>query len=373
MELISEALDNLYGSRIEPIIRKKGELQCIGFYADFPDDSYIPGVDILGKTASLLGGILLSPITQGGVFREDYVEGERTNLVDDIRSVINDKRGYSINRLLEEMCAEEAFGVSRLGFEKEALEITPENLYTQYRELITNSRVEVFYCGSASPQRVESALLPVFNGLPEHCETEIPKTDVILSPAPDAPKRFFEALDIAQGKLAVGYRLGKAMMETPDYASLMVFNTVFGSGDTSKLFLNVRERLSLCYSVGSMVDKHKGVMVVASGVDFTNFEITLDEIDTQLEHVKAGRISEQELTSAKRCVVTALKLAMDRPGGLEEFCFDSSVSAIPYDPDELCVKIENVTADDIIKKASDITTDSIFFLTGKERDTINES
>jgi len=369
MERIAAQLDELYGARVEPAVRKKGELHCIGLFADFADDRYIPGGgSVLEKTLSLLGNILLSPDTRDGAFRRDYVESEKTILIDDIRAAINDKRGYSISRLLEEMCAGEAFGVSRLGREEQARKITPETLTEHYRRLITDSRIEAFYCGAAEPGRVEAALHLAFRDLPSRGDTTAPVTDVVLYPATDTPRYFTESLDVTQGKLSVGFRMGKVMAGVPDYPAIMVFNSVYGSGEISKLFMNVRERLSLCYYASSMIDKHKGVMVVASGVDFKDYDAALSEILAQLGHVQNGDISDLELNAAKRTVITAIKLAMDRPGGLEDLYFDSVVSAARYDPEDLCDMIEEVTLDRVVQASSEIRTDSIYFLKGEQAD-----
>ena len=372
MELIAAALDDLYGVRVEPIVRKKGELHCVGFYCDFPDDRFIPGRgsnpgggSILEEAVSLVGGLLLSPDMRGGLLREDYVASEKSNLIDDIRASINDKRGYSIDRLLEEMCAGEAYGVNKLGDEKQAQAITPESLTAHYNTMTANSMIRIFYCGTAEPSRVESAIRSGLAGLPERGAVTQPKTDVILYPAGGAPRRFTETLDVNQGKLTVGYRLG-AQMETPDYPAMMVFNTLFGGSVTSKLFLNVREKLSLCYYASSMLDRHKGVMVVASGVDFSNFEKALDEIQTQLRHIKNGDVSERELDSAKQAIFTSIKSSMDSPGGLEELYFDRSVAAVAYDPEKLCEMVEAVTLERVVGVASGIETDSVYFLNGKD-------
>ena len=365
MELISAALDDLYGARVEPIVRKKGELQCVGLFADFPDDRFIPGAqNLLEKTAALAGEILLFPDLHDGLLRADYVESEKSNLIDDIRAGINDKRGYSIDRLLEQMCADEAFGVNRLGDEENALKITPEALTEHYRQLIADSRVEVFYCGSAEFNRVEAALKPLFEKLPPRGDVTAPKTEVIFKPAAGAPRRFTEELDVSQGKLSMGFRLGRAM-EKPDYPALIVFNAVYGGSVTSKLFMNVREKLALCYYASSILEKHKGIMIVASGVEFSKFDTALDEILLQLNHVKSGQVSEWEFESAKRSVTTAIKSAMDRQSGLEDLYFDSSIAAIGYDPDELCALVEAVTLQDVVEIAAEVETDSIYLLTGK--------
>ena len=389
MERLSAALDELYGARLEPTVRKKGELHCVGFYADFPDDRYIPAHEsVLERTAALLGGVMLSPAINDGLLGADYVESEKNNLIDDIRAAINDKRGYSIDRLIEEMCAGEAFGVGKLGGEAEASAITSGSLTAHYHNLLETSKVEAFYCGSAEPERVMSALRqalsqgPAMQGSAIHglagcaagnaatsaagnAATPAPKTRVILYPEQESPRRFTETLDVTQGKLTVGFRLGKAM-ERPDYPALMVLNSVYGGSVTSKLFLNVRERLSLCYYASSMIEKHKGLMIVSSGVEFSNFDTALDEIFAQLGHVKSGNISDWEFTSAKRYVITSIKAAMDSPGGLEELYFDSAVAPVPYDPAGLCGEIEAVTLDRVVEAASEIAPDSIYFLKNQE-------
>ena len=372
MDSIAAALDELYGARIEPMVRKKGELHSIGFYADFPDDRFIPGAreakparSILEETAALLGELLLSPCMDDGLLRADYIESEKSNLIDDIRAAINDKRGYSIDRLVEEMCAGEPYGVSKLGSEDEARKITPETLTAHYNNLIRSSRIEAFYCGCADPEAAEAALVLALGALPKREIAAAPKTGVALRPPQSPPRRFTEELDVTQGKLTVGFRLGEAM-ETPSYPVMMVFNAVYGGSLTSKLFMNVRERLSLCYYASSMLDKHKGVMLVASGVDFSKIDTALEEMLAQLDNVKKGEVSDWELAAAKSYIITSLQLAMDRSGGLEEMYFDSSVSAIPYDPMGLCAEIESVTTESVTRFASGIEPDSIFTLTGKD-------
>ena len=362
MERISEALDDMYGAYVEPIVRKKGEMHCIGLYADFPDDRYITGSgNILENVVSLACGVLLTPNMQNDKLREDYLISEKKNLIDDIRAAINDKRGYAVDRLLEEMCADEAYGVSKLGAEPEAEAITAQSLTAHHRDIIDNSIIKIIYCGCAEPARVEDALRASLGFIPARASSVLPATEIILRPRQDTPRRFTQSLDVTQGKLTIGFRLGK-MMDPPDYPIMSVFNAIYGGSVSSKLFLNVREKLSLCYYANSVIEKHKGIMVVSSGVDFSKFDMALDEILEQLSSIKRGDISDWEFQSAKRTVVTGIKSAMDRPAGLDELYFDSSVSAIYIDPDDLCDMVEAVTLDDVVETASEIDPDSIYFL-----------
>lgn len=158
MESMSAALDELYGGAIEPVVRKKGETQCVGFVASFLDDAYtLEGEPILESAAALLGQVLLDPATENGVFRADYVAGEKANLLDRIRGQINDKRVYASHRLAQVMCREEAFGVDKLGDETSAASVTPDSLWQRYQALLNTAAVEVYYSGSAQPERVERA------------------------------------------------------------------------------------------------------------------------------------------------------------------------------------------------------------------------
>lgn len=146
MESMSAALDELYGGAVEPVVRKKGETQCVGLVASFLDDAYtLEGEPILESAAALLGQVLLDPCTEEGIFRADYVAGEQANLLDRIRGQINDKRVYASHRLAQVMCREEAFGVDKLGDEESARAITPGSLWQRYQALLNTAAVEVYY------------------------------------------------------------------------------------------------------------------------------------------------------------------------------------------------------------------------------------
>ncbi len=167
MGALSARLDTLYGARIDCTVRKKGENQCVGFVASLIDDSYAPGGErLLEPVAALLGELVCDPVTERGRFVPAYFESEKANLIDAIRSILNDKREYADNRLLREMCAAEPYGIPRLGDDKSAERVQPQKLYSLYRQLIGSSRLELFYSGSAGRERVEQALCSAFAALP---------------------------------------------------------------------------------------------------------------------------------------------------------------------------------------------------------------
>ena len=288
MQTIAAELDSLYGTGVEPIVRKIGEIQCIGFYASFPDDKYLPaGSEAFEKAANLSCEMLLAPNTRGGLFLPAYVESEKEKLLELIRSRVNEKRSYAHFRLLEQMCCYEDYAVSRFGTEDTAESIYYQKLTKYYHSLISASPVEIFYCGSMEASKVADILSDALSGMTRGEINYDIGTDIRMNAVEDKVRSFVDEMSVTQGKLVMGFRLGECM-EEPDLAAIYVFNAVYGSGVTSKLFMNVREKLSLCYYASSTVDTHKGIMLVSSGVDFDKVDEAKSEILAQLEAVKAA-------------------------------------------------------------------------------------
>ncbi len=368
MAALAARLDSLYGARIEPVARKKGEIQCVGFWADFVDEAWLPqGERLLEQVAALMGEMLLAPNTRGGLLRPEYVDGEKEKLLEDIRARVNDKISYSRYRLTELMCAAEDYAVDVLGTEEEARSIGYVALTRHYKALLAASPIEVFYCGTADPDRVERAVQDALATLPRgELDTDL-GTDIRMNTVEAEPRVFVEDMDVAQGKLAIGYRLGQAM-EDPDMAALRTMNAVFGAGVSSKLFVHVREKLSLCYFASSAVDLMKGVMAVVSGIEVKDYDRALEEIGRQLQAVKDGDITDGELSSAKAGLVNDLLSTADSAGALESFWLGQNLLGLEYGPEELAALVEDVTAEDVVKAAAGVECDMVYFLRGSEED-----
>ncbi len=367
MQSIAAALDELYGGVVEPLITKKGESQCVGFAASFLDDAYaLNGEDILLPAARLLGELLLDPDTRDGVFRNDYVEGERANLIDQIRAQRNDKRRYSMLRLAQEMCPEEAYGVDKLGDESSAAAITPASLWQRYEQLLGSAQVHIYYCGSADTQRVEQVMRQAFAGLPHSSEREQPRCEVRSKRTGDRPRLVEETLDVTQGKLAIGLRTGGISVWQQEYPALMLLNAVFGGTSMSKLFMNVREKLSLCYFASSMLERMKGLMVISSGIEFDKYQHAKDEILAQLDACRRGDITADELEGARRIVITALQTTLDSQSRMADYWLGQAAAGLTQSPEQLAGQLEQVTVEQVTRAANRLELDTIYFLKGKE-------
>lgn len=368
MSDISARLDSLYGARLSPIVRKKGDVQVIGFVSDFADDKFTPdNSKNLEDVCTLMGEMLLLPSTHGGLFRRVYVDSEKEKLLEKIGSRINDKRAYSVQRLAELMCSMEDYSVYRLGSELEAESISSRSLTHSYHDLLASAPVVIFYCGSAEPARVKKAVKDAFSPIPRsNLELNI-GTEIRLNTLEEQPRYFEDEMDVTQGKLALGFRLGECM-ENPDLAKIKVFNAVYGGAVTSKLFTNVREKLSLAYFASSNVDIHKGIMTVSSGIDFNKYDAALSETFVQLEAIKKGEVSPEELSAAKRSVAGAYRTIEDNPPSLENFYLNRSIIGPECTPLEIADLAEAVTLDDVVSIAKGVECDAIYFLRGIRED-----
>ena len=364
MEAISARLDALYGTAIEPVVRRVGEIQCLGFFASIPEEDYLPGAKgVLRKATELMGELLLSPATRGGLLLPRYVDSEKEKMLEAIRSRINDKRGYALFRCIEEMCCCEDFAVGRLGGESECEAIHYTKLSRHYKSLLQSCPIEIFYCGRAEKKQLVSFLRDALMTLPRgEIDYEI-GTDVRRNALEEGTRTVKETLDVTQGKLVMGFRLGESM-EEPDTAALTVFNAAFGGGTSSKLFANVRERLQLCYYAGSLVDVHKGLLLVSSGIEFDKFEAARDEILAQLAAIARGEVSDEELMSAKMGVASELRAMTDSQGELEGFTLTQALDGLDYGPLELAELVNDVTREQLAAIAGNAECDMIYFLQG---------
>ena len=357
---LSAQLDRLYGASVDYTVRKKGENQCVGFVASFIDDSFAPGGEkLLEPAAELVGELICDPVTERGRFVSAYFDTEKTNLIDAIRSQINDKRDYAAARLLQEMCAGEPYGVSRLGDERTAEKLQMKKLYAQYGELISTARLELIYIGSAQLDRVRQALAAAFSTLPRDGIRDI--AAAVPHPARTEVRTVTEEMDVTQGKLGMGFSCG-----SDDYSAVLLGNTLFGGSSNSKLFLNVREKMSLCYYASSAYHRQKRLITVSSGIEFADYQRAYDEILRQLEAVQKGQLEDWELGGARSTLLNAYASMGDSQGKLENFYLGQAATGQSESPEDLAAQLREVTAERVFQAMETVTLDTVYFLKGKE-------
>lgn len=359
LQQITLRLDDLYGASVGALVRRVGDYQTTGLHASFIEDRYALQNDaILAPMVDFLRELLFAPVLEEGAFREDFVESEKRNLIATIESQKNDKRAYAGSQMIKKMCAADSFGIPRLGEKEQVAAITAQSLYEHYRKVLKESPVHLFYVGSAQPERIAQLLQPLFP-YTSHPISLPPQTPYLDSGAGE----YTESLDVAQGKLCMGF-VTDITLRSADFAAMQVFNALYGAGMTSKLFMNVREKLSLCYDIGSGYHSSKGILTVSAGIDFDQYDRVRQEVMTQLNACCQEDISPEELTAAKEALIAQLRSTHDSPGAIEGYYATSALSGLSLTPAEYMQAVAVVTCADVARAAKRLQLHTVYFLKG---------
>ena len=354
--------DDLYGVSIGADSSKRGESQVITFKIISTDEEYLDE-KIFKKVVKYLDEVVNHPLVIDGGFKEEYVAIEKENLKNRIESIINDKGRYAVERAREEMFKNEKYGISDLGYLADIDKITAKGLYEHYVNIMKTSPIDIVVEGNFDEDEIVEI---ISNGFDFHRENiiEIPRADFIKKV--DEIKVIKEEMDITQGKLVMGYRCNVDYKDEFKYYSLFVGSNVLGGGPHSKLFVNVREKESLCYYIYSSLEKYKTSMFISSGIESENYDKTVELIGEQLKSLKEGKISDVELLNSKSAIISSLKTIKDSLGGSSDFYFSQSMGGTNTTVEKIIEMIEKVTVSDIVEAFKNIELDTIYFLSNNK-------
>ena len=360
LRAITHRLDELYGASVSAVVRRVGDYQTTGLYCGFMDDRFaLPGDQVLSSMLDFLAELLLeSPIEENG-FCAAFVESEKKNLIATIESELDDKRAYAMGKLLRTMCREDTFGLPRLGDKEQVASIDPVTLYAHYQKILRESPIEIFYVGSAEGAQMVSLLQPLLSRLERMPLAAAPQTGFHSCEGSDLT----ETMEVSQGKLCMGFTT-PITNRTAEFPAMQLLNTVFGAGMTSKLFMNIRERMSLCYSIGSGYYGSKGIVTVSAGIDFDKEAVTRQEVLRQLAACQAGDITDEELTAARQAILSSLRPTHDSPGAIEGYYATAALSGMKMTPEEYMAAIEAVTKEQVVAAANSLQLHTTYFLKG---------
>lgn len=357
---ITRRLDDLYGAAVGATVRRIGDYQTTGLSCGFIEDRLaLSGDKIMEPMTAFLKELLLCPALENGVFRRDFVDGEKKNLTAVLESEINDKRVYAGSQLMRKMCSADSFGIPRLGDKEDVASITAEGLYRHYRKILKESRIDIFYVGSAQPETVAGLMKGVFADL-NRSYVNLPAQ----TPFRDGGRgEYTEQMEVSQGKLAMGFTTPITIGD-PLFVPMQLLNLIFGAGMTSKLFMNVREKLSLCYDIGSGYHGAKGILTVSAGIDCAKIDEVRAEIMNQLAACRNGDITEAELAAAKQAICSGMRSVHDSVGAIENFYSTAALSGLPLMPKEYMAAAQNATLEDVVAAAKSLQLHTVYFLEG---------
>lgn len=367
MTALNRRLKELYGAHIDGSTGKRGEVQIVTLYCDSLSDRYaFGGEDVLARCAALLRAVAFEPALENGVFRAADMEVEKRNLSDMIEAQLNEKRQYATMRLREEMCRDEAYGVSELGRREDVAGITAGALAQAWKDMLARSRVEIFLVGPGEPSGVRDSFAAAFanaafaaagRGEPYDIRTQVVKTA-------GEPRTVVERLPVAQAKLVMGLRAGVAAPENTDAMQLAC--AILGGTLQSKFFLNVREKKSLCYYCLSYYERYKGLVFFDSGIEEKNFDAAREEMLRQLKLLQNGDFTDDEIRFAKLGLRNALTQVNDSLEAMSVYYLGQALAGTFRTAEEAADAIDAVGREEAAAAAKGIALDTVYLLAGEQ-------
>ncbi len=355
---ITAKLNSLYGASISVDVVKQGDYQKLAVGVTSINNRYaLEGEDISGETLSILLDCIFSPNAQNNEFAKEPFDFRKKDLLDSIEAEINNKRGYAVLQTQKKAFAGENSGNSHFGSKETAQRLTAAQAFSAYKRLLSNAQIEIYFVGSEENDSIEQKITDAFSKL----DRNIKENKLVnFSPLKQDICRFEEKLDVSQCKMVMAFK-----SNSTDRHALKLMNTIFGGTPFSKLFLNVREKLSLCYYCASNYNTLKGTLFVDCGVEEENIQKAEQEILNQLEEIKKGNFSDEDINNSLLSIENSLKGIGDTPMSYVNWYYSCFVHNEILTPRQAVEKYNEITRERIIQAAKSIKLDTVYVMKGE--------
>ena len=362
--LINEKMESLYGANFECGVDKLGDNQVFKFYIDAINNEYaLENEDILKETIDSLLDIVFNPVLEKDKFKKEFIDIEKENLKTIIDSKIDDKDMYAYDRCISEMYNNKNFGIYKYGYEEDLEKIDENNLTEHYNYLIQNSKIDIYISGKYDINKVQTYIMENENikKLKPRIENYILNNEYTESKQNvDNIKEITEKMEVTQGKLVIGLDV-VSNIENLQCVSL-VYNAILGDGASSMLFQNVREKAGLAYSARSNYIKQKANIFIRCGIQIENFEKALNIVKDQLENMKKGNFTDEDIENAKKYLIAGIKTIEEEQDSEVIFYIGQEIAKTNRTVKEYIELIEKVKRDEILEIAKAVQINTIYFL-----------
>lgn len=361
-EDINIKLEELYGAEFNCGIDKLGNDSVFKFYIESLNDKFTyKKENVLEESINTLFDIIFNPLTENNAFKEEYFSSEKENLKQIIRTRKDNKGTYAYSRCIEELYKDQPYGLYIYGYENELDKITNENLYKEYLNIIKSCKIDILISGDFSKD-LDVANIIIKNIEQRNLESRNVQDFYLINEVkePIKEKVVKENMDLSQGKLVIGLDVTNASGE--ERPIVAVYNAILGGGANSKLFQNVREKASLAYSAGSLYIKNKNNIIIKSGIESTNYDKALEIIKKQLEDMKNGEFTEEDMQNAKKIIIASYRAVQDEQDSAISYYFGKEMEQGNLDIPTYINQIKSVSKEQIVEIANKITINTIYFL-----------
>lgn len=359
-KLFRERLDELYGAGFGFDVIKRGNYQIIVFRMDIVNDDFVSGesASLLREALQFMTDTVYHPVLEDGKFKKQFVSAEKETLRKRIEAIVNNKIQYAAERCIAEMCKDEPYRLHALGNVEDIEKLDESSLYEAYVSLLEQASIDLYIVGDTTMEDARSLAQEFVPQNRAQAPSYVPVQDEIRQVQ---EREVVEEMDVKQGKLNIGLRANVTYGDDR-YPAALVYNGILGGYPHSKLFIHVREKESLAYYASSRYDGHKGLLMVQTGIEITNKEKAETIIRRQLDDMRQGTISEDELSKTKAMIVNTLHEMDDSAFEQIGYHFNSVLSGRQRSKDELIAAIKNISLDDVIEIAQQVELDTVYFL-----------
>ena len=360
-EEINKKLEEMYGASLDCGLDKTGDNQVLKFYIETVNDEFLPqnSEDMLKKSLEQIFEFVFNPYLENDGFKKEYVEQEKENLKQIIEGKIDNKARYALDRCIEEMYKNQPYGLYKYGYIEDMENINEKNLYEHYKKLISNCKIDIFVSGIVDEEieniiKENDNIKKLQDRNPEYNKIEI------LSKKSEKENVVQESMEVTQGKLIIGMDLD---VDNEDLRyDIMIYNCIFGGSANSKLFQNVREKASLAYTASSSYYRFKNNIFINCGIEIKNYDKALEIIKQQIEDMKNGDFTEEEVENAKNGIIASIKTIDDEQDTEITYFFSQELSNSKCNIEQYMNNIKAVTREKVIDIANKVSINTVYFL-----------
>ena len=360
-EEINKKLEEMYGASLDCGLDKTGDNQVLKFYIETVNDEFLPqeAENMLKTSLEEIFEFVFNPYLENNCFKKEYVEQEKENLKQIIEGKIDNKARYSLDRCIEEMYKEQPFGLYKYGYIEDMKNIDEKNLYEYYQKLINECKIDIFVSGIVD-ENTENVIknnenIAKLGGR----EPQYNKPEIVAKKS-EKENDIQESMEVTQGKLIIGMDLD--IDDDNLRYDVMIYNSLFGGSANSKLFQNVREKASLAYTASSSYYRFKNNIFINCGIEIPNYEKALEIIKQQIEDMKKGDFTDEEVENAKKGIIASIKTIDDEQDTEITYFFSQELSQNKCDIEQYINRIAVVNKENVIEIANKVSINTIYFL-----------
>lgn len=360
-EEINKKLEEMYGAGLDCGLDKTGDNQVLKFYIETVNDEFLPqeAENMLKTSLEKIFEFVFNPYLENGCFKKEYVEQEKENIKQIIDGKIDNKARYSLDRCIEEMYKDKPYGLYKYGYVEDMKNINEKNLYEYYQQLINECKIDIFVSGIIDEEteniiKNNENIIKLKDREPQYNEPEI------IAKRTEKENDVQESMDVTQGKLIIGMDLD--IDDDNLRFDVMIYNSIFGGSANSKLFQNVREKASLAYTASSSYYRFKNNIFINCGIEIKNYEKALEIIKQQIEDMKKGDFTDEEVENAKKGIIASIKTIDDEQDTEITYFFSQELSKSKCNIEQYMQRISEVTKDNVVDVANKVSINTVYFL-----------